>query len=331
MKYSLPIILMLCVACSTSPKQKTGSGTSDAAFIPAATHENGWLKRGDGPVLGGPEMGTCFDVNVIPDGSAKFNMYFSWRPKKAIALSRSEDGIAWTDPKIVLEYDESSGWEDDLNRSCTLFLDGIYHMWYTGQARGYSKIGYAVSNDGEHFERVTTDPVMVPEFNYEGYSVMNPYVLYDEDRGVFRMWYACGETYEPNMIAYAESEDGLRWTRSPLNPIFVKGGDWEQDRIGGCEVHRLPDGRFIMFYIGYSDIHTARIGAAISPDGIRQWKRLDSNPLIEPTEGYFDALACYKPSVYRDEENDRWLLWYNGRNQGAEYIGYAVHEGLKLD
>ena len=96
-------------------------------------------------------------------------------------------------------------------------------------------------------------------------------------------------------------------------------------------MHRLPDGRFIMFYIGYSDIHTARIGAAISPDGIRQWERLDSNPLIEPTEGYFDALACYKPSVYRDEENDRWQLWYNGRNEGAEYIGYAVHEGLKLD
>jgi hypothetical protein len=42
-------------------------------------------------------------------------------------------------------------------------------------------------------------------------------------------------------------------------------------------------------------------------------------------------LACYKPSVFPDEENDRWLLWYNGRNQGAEYIGYAVHEGLKLD
>ena len=59
-----------------------------------------------------------------------------------------------------------------------------------------------------------------------------------------------------------------------------------------------------------------------------------SGPVMVPEfnyEGYFDALACYKPSVYRDEENDRWQLWYNGRNEGAEYIGYAVHEGLKLD
>ena len=159
-------------------------------FIPSATHENGWVKWAKGPVLGGPELGTCFDVNVIPHGSAKYNMYFSWRPKKAIALSRSEDGVNWSEPKIVLEFDESSGWEDNLNRASVIFWKGKYHMWYTGQARGYSKIGYATSKDGEHFTRVTKDPVMVPEFNYEGYSVMNPYVLRDEKRGVFRMWYA---------------------------------------------------------------------------------------------------------------------------------------------
>ena len=133
MRYCLPFILMVCVACSTSPKQKAEVEPLVADFIPAASHDNGWQKRGEGPVLGSPELGTCFDVNVIPDGSAKYNMYFSWRPKKAIALSRSEDGLTWTDPKIVLEYDGSSGWEDDLNRSCTLFLHGVYHMWYTGR------------------------------------------------------------------------------------------------------------------------------------------------------------------------------------------------------
>ena len=108
MRHCLPFILMVCVACSTSPKQKAEVEPLDAEFIPAASHDNGWQKRGEGPVLGNHELGTCFDVNVIPDGSAKYNMYFSWRPKKAIALSRSEDGVTWTDPKIVLEYDEAS-------------------------------------------------------------------------------------------------------------------------------------------------------------------------------------------------------------------------------
>lgn len=297
--------------------------------IPAATRDNGWIKV-DKPVMGGPDVGTCFDANIISQGSSKYNLYFSWRPKRAIALSHSDDGVHWSSFDIVLQNDYTSGWEDDLNRACVLYWNGQYHMWYTGQARGYSKIGYAISDDGIHFSRVQKMPVMVPQYNYEGYSVMNPYVLRDEERGVFRMWYACGETYEPNMIAYAESVDGIHWERSLLNPIFIKGTGWEQDRIGGCEVHPLPEGGFIMFYIGYSDIDTARIGAAVSPDGVTQWKRLEANPLVEPTEDKFDASACYKPTVYRDEKNNRWQLWYNGRNEGAEYIGYAIHEGLTL-
>lgn len=312
-------------------------GISTMAFgqvktIAAANHENGWVKSKK-PVMGGPDVGTCFDANVVPWGSAKYNMYFSWRPKRAIALSRSNDGVNWTDFEIALQNDYTSGWEDDLNRACVIYWKGQYHMWYTGQARGYSKIGYAKSDDGIHFTRVQKMPVLVPMYNYEGYSVMLPNVIYDEKRDVLRMWYSCGETYEPNMIAYAESTDGIHWDRSPLNPIFVKGyGDaWDRDRVGGSDIHQLPDGSFIMFYIGYSDIDTARIGAAVSPDGITQWERLKSNPLVEPTKDEFDASACYKPSVWRDEENNRWQLWYNGRNGAPEYIGYAIHEGLTLE
>lgn len=132
-------------------------------------------------------------------------MYFSWRPQKAIALSHSDDGINWTDPAIVLEYDSTSGWEDNLNRSCTLF------------------------------------------------------------------------------------------------------------------------------YIGYTDITTARIGVAISPDGITGWKRLKSNPLVEPDPDAWDGDACYKPSVVLDREHKRWLLWYNGRKDTNEYIGLVIHKGVTLE
>jgi hypothetical protein len=296
---------------------------------------NGWRKYEGNPVMGDPaKLGTCFDVNVVKGAEASFSMYFSWRPKKAIALVKGEDGITWSEPIICLEADPTSGWEDNLNRSCTVFKEGVYHMWYTGQARGYSKIGYAVSRDGVRFTRVSKLPVMIPDHPWEGCSVMNPYVRWDAVRGIWRMWYASGETYEPNVLCYAESKDGLKWEKSPLNPIFVKGAkdSWEQDRVGGCEVHPLPDGRWVMFYIGYSDIHTARVGAAVSPDGVTRWTRLKANPIVSPTVGSFDASACYKPSVYRDEKSGRWLLWYNGRNTNkGEYIGLVIHEGLDLE
>ena len=292
--------------------------------------DNGWMKYAGNPVMGSPELGTCFDLNVVPWGAAKYNNYFSWRGRKCIALSHSADGVKWTDPVKVLEPDPTSGWEECLNRASVWFKDGTYHMWYCGQARGFTKIGYATSKDGLRFTRVSRDPVMIPEYPHEGFSVMNPYVRWDDARGRWRMWYASGETYEPNVLCYAESKDGLKWEKSPLNPIFVKGSGWDRDRVGGCEVHPLPDGRWVMFYIGYSDVNTARIGAAVSPDGIRGWTRLKANPLVEPTKGEWDSAACYKPSVVRDEANGRWLLWYNGRTANREYIGLVEHAGLDL-
>ena len=74
--------------------------------------ENGheWVKYEGNPVFGGPEIGTMFDANVIPQGEAKFNMYVSWRPEKAIALTRSNDGVNWSEPVVVLRNDETSGW-----------------------------------------------------------------------------------------------------------------------------------------------------------------------------------------------------------------------------
>ena len=290
----------------------------------------GWKKYEGNPVLGSADIGTCFDVNVLKiDG--EFRMYFSWRPKESLAVCHSRDGIHWDELTIILKPDKSNGWEEIVNRNCVLKVDDVYHLWYTGQARGFSRIGHATSKDGYHFEHSSDLPIMIPEFPWEKLSVMNPYVLFDKSKKIFRMWYAAGETYEPNAIGYAESNDGVAWHKSPLNPIFVQGREfYDKDRIGGCEVKQLPDGRFVMFYIGYEDIDTARICAAVSENGVTNWRRLASNPIVSPGVGKWDGDACYKPSVYRDEENKRWLLWYNGRLKGAEYIGLVIHEGLEL-
>ena len=308
--------------------------------LASSAFAGGWRAYEGNPVLGNKALGTCFDVNVVTDGPAPYTMYFSWRPKAAIALVRSSDGFTWTqEPEICLEPDKTSGWEDLLNRSTTVKKDGVWHMWYTGQVfepgnwkKGWSRIGYATSTDGVRFTRVRREPVLVPELAFEKTSIMNPYVRWDEKRGIWRMWYAAGEIYEPNVLGYAESKDGLSWTKRP-EPFFGHGAPlaWDRDRVGACEVHPLPDGTWAMFYIGYSDVDTARIGCAISPDGITNWRRIAQNPIVAPDVGTWNGSACYKPSVVRDEKHNRWLLWYNGRNGAPEYIGMAIHEGLDLE
>ena len=74
----------------------------------------GWKKYEKNPVLGG-SLGTCFDIAVLRDGD-KYRMWFSWRPKKAIALVVSEDGLTWGEPVIALGPNTDSGWEDEVNR-----------------------------------------------------------------------------------------------------------------------------------------------------------------------------------------------------------------------
>ena len=77
------------------------------------------------------------------------------------AVTFSDDGIHWCEPIVTLGADESTGWEDDINRNCVLKIDGIYKMWYTGQARGYSYIGYAESADGVNWRKSRINPIFV--------------------------------------------------------------------------------------------------------------------------------------------------------------------------
>lgn len=290
---------------------------------------NKFVKYENNPVLGSKELGTCFDVYVTKD-DGRYRMDFSWRYKKALAVSFSDDGINWTYPQITLEHNPESGWEDDINRNCVLKIDGKYKMWYTGQARGFSFIGYAESDDGIHFTRPLSEPVLISERAWEGFSVMNPCVLYEN--GLYRMWYAAGETYEPNVLAYAESTDGINWTKSKINPIFTcdKENVYEQDRVGGCQVIKTEDMGYVMFYIGYENIDKAQICIARSDNGITQWEKSPANPIVAPEEGMWDADACYKPSFLWNEEENKWMLWYNGRNKIDEFVGYVYKEGREL-
>ena len=283
-----------------------------------------FTKYGAAPVFGDESTGTVFDAFVRRLNDGKLRMDVSWRPQKALAVTFSDDGINWSEPVITLSENPASGWEDRLNRNCVLYIpeQQRYLMWYTGQAEGRSYIGVAQSQDGVHFDRFRKDYILAPEADFEKESVMNPFVLYEN--GKFRMWYAAGETYEPNVICYAESDDGVHFVKHADNPIFTCAPEnpYEQNRIGACDILKDEDG-YLMFYIGYRDIHTACICAARSKDGITGWQRVPENPLVTPTPGGWDENSCYKPTVVRDDDG-LYHLWYNGRREGYEYIGYAT-------
>lgn len=317
-----------------------------------------WVKHSGGPVLGGDDLGTCFDVSVLSSNRGRhpqstgaaltsdvnvnlhsprahnFTMYFSWRPTHSIGMIHSRDGVSWdvSSAEIVLvgKHHAAGGeWETDVNRPFVLFHENIYHMWYTGQVLHHtSQIGYARSTDGVKWHRLDL-PVFSPVEPWEKQSIMCSHVIYDEKRSTYRMWYSAGDQHEPLAIGHAISCDGISWNRTSATPIFTaeKRNLWEQERVS-CPTVVYNGEFFYMFYIGFRDADHAAIGIARSIDGISAWERHPDNPILEPSVGQWDADAVYKP--FPIFNGGKWMLWYNGRSGGVEQIGLATLQGHNL-
>lgn len=310
-RYFISLIVML-VACHAPVPPKTSGG---------------WMKYANNPVLGG-RFGTIFDISVLQKNDSLTQLFCSWRPQRSIALSESNDGYHWSDPVTCLTFNDSSGWERDVNRPVVVLKDGIYHMWYTGETDSASSIGYATSTDGRKFTKVKTGPVIIAEQPWEKKAVQCPHVIWDPTEMVFKMWYSGGEQYEPDAIGYATSKDGISWTKFNNNPVFRPDTNmpWEAAKVTACQVIRRQDD-YLMFYIGFKNVDFAQIGMARSKDGISNWERFAENPIIQPGNGW-DSSAVYKPFVI--PHKDGWLLYYNGRKNNSEQIGIAIHKEKDL-
>lgn len=119
----------------------------------------------------------------------------------------------------------------------------LFHMFYRAQGVDYvSRIGYALSQDGVHFNRLE-QPLLSPHDEWETRGVEDPRITYLADEGRFVMAYTA---YSPRGVTpmFAESTNLITWRR--LGPL-VTGEDNKDHvlfphRIGGRYVtlHRRP-------------------------------------------------------------------------------------------
>ncbi len=167
---------------------------------------------------------------VLHDESG-FRMWFTGCDESScgVGYATSADGSAWTEHagNPILDQGPAGSFDDEGIWPGTVILDGdLYRMWYTGSRAGGGldwRIGYAESTDGLSWTR-HPDPVIDPDIGWDGWLAYSPSVV--PDGSVYRMWYA-GASGNSFSIGYAESRDGLNWTRSFDNPIF--GGDIATD------------------------------------------------------------------------------------------------------
>lgn len=303
---------------------------ASVAYSQTNMPSGGWEKFGNNPILG-RGLGDVYDPCVIKGKNGIWQMYFSWYESDGIALSESADGLKWTDPSVCISVNSYSANRDHVNRPCVIIKDGIYHIWYSHQDATHVWIEYATSADGKSWAKKGSNPVLVAETDWEKAAVQLPCVIWDGQEKLFKMWYSAGDQTEPDAIGYATSKNGISWKKYANNPVFTasKSNSWEQAKVGGCQVIKRT-GDYLMFYTGYSDPNHAQIGMARSKNGITNWERFDQNPILSPGASGWDSYSVYKPCAVPDPDNNRWLLWYEGRRGWNNQIGLAIHKGMDL-
>lgn len=195
---------------------------------------------------------------------------------------------------------------------------GSYKMWYEGAPKGNAaSVGYATSTDGRRWTKYSRNPVLSPSEPWEGGvgGEISPGSVTIEN-GTYKMWY---HSYlnGKRRIGYATSEDGIRWTKYPGNPVLDVGppGSWDDKVVAEPRVFRIGN-IYVMFYWGESLSGRHRIGRATSPDGIR-WTK-DPQPVVVPSQRWERGNVASPGVIY---EGRVFKLWYSvGVNDG---VGYA--------
>lgn len=198
----------------------------------------------------------------------------------------------------------------------------------TGIGQRTSRIGYASSSDGLHFERHGA-PVLYPdpadsqaEFECPG-GCEDPRVAMTED-GTYVMFYTQWNRKQAR-LAVATSRDLVSWTKH--GSVFAKayGGRFKDDFSKSASiVTKMKDGKQVIAKInGKYWLYWGEkfVNVATSDDLVNWTPMLDAEGdllrVMEPRDGYFDSqlTECGPPAILTKKGI---LLIYNGKNMAGE-------------
>jgi predicted GH43/DUF377 family glycosyl hydrolase len=222
----------------------------------------------------------------------------------------------------------------------------------TGINDSHWRIGLAESEDGVAFTRVRGTELggavldLGPPGAFDSFLAYRPFVLKDGD--LHRMWYngstkpfncPAGTLADDRRIGYAESADGVHWTKrndgpGPGGSVLPLGapGEFDAQQVGYVWVIRDGD-QYKMYYSANDALNFWRVGLAVSSDA-RTWTKVrgklqNGSVLDLGPPGSFDAACAYQPSVVK-ENDSLYRMWYRGCQAPGQFggpsrgtIGYA--------
>lgn len=249
-----------------------------------------WTRHPENPVVPLGPAGTwdssiliCEHVLFDKEEQIMKMWYLGGNPQGVfgIGYATSPDGAHWAkyagNPVMVT----TEPWEGTTIEGQTLLkINGQYKMWFGGIDLGtdVSYIGLATSNDGIHWVKHPSNPILSPiDGNprpWDGYSVDTPDVHYDGR--LYHMYYRGWRKRSGiSWIGHATSPDGVTWERDPENPILVTSnvpGTWDVFQIYRARVFwaegeedRPQASVDRMWFTGRDYTLKSQIGLAFSP------------------------------------------------------------------
>lgn len=201
--------------------------------------------------------------------------------------------------------------------------DGKIVMLYRAQdKKGTSRLGYAVSEDGIHFQRAIS-PVFGPEAPYEkGGGTEDPRLV--EINGTYYLTYTgynnvdgAGPGKRDAQLCLATSQDLIHWARhGVILPAYRGAWNVGWTKSGAILPEKL-NGKYWMYYLGDATDTAGEMGVAYSED-LLHWSSALDHPVLSPRPNYFDSKVT-EPGPPPVITPQGVLLVYNGADDNLVY------------
>lgn len=210
------------------------------------------------------------------------------------------------------------------NPSCVKLPDGRVVMLYRAQDRkGVSRIGYAESKDGIHFN-ADSEPVLSPHEEDEAKGIEDPRLC--KNPADPHQWYLTATAYNQNaQLALYRSNDLRHWHRVGII-MPAKKGTWNINWTkSGAIVPEKINGKYWMYYLGDTPDGCNQMGLASSEDAVH-WKDATEHPVLPVRPGKFDSKVV-EPGPAPIITDDGILFLYNGADDKLRYCtGWALFD-----
>ena len=173
------------------------------------------------------------------------------------------------------------------------------------------------------WRRVSDGPILAPQgSDWQSAGTFNPAVV--EYNGKFVMLYRAQDAAGTSRLGYAESTDGMRFTRRP-EPVLSPEADYETN--GGVEDPRLQKfgNTFYLTYTGYNK-KDAQLCLAISQDLIH-WDR--KGVILPAYKGNWNKAWTKSGAIIPEKIDGKyWMYWLGTAADKTDQMGLSYSEDL---